>query len=488
MESPSHERKELMGTYTSQSFKALGDRFDRVESVVRELQQSLETLHVEKQQQAPAVPGSAHMQDNDTSHIVGCTDFAVFCDANLACPPTLRSLAQDAQRLILSPYCRDLELGKRTGEISARGTLQAIVESPRDFINSVGDDAAPQMPPLDLVQSMVEPYFDHLSPRIPLWTRKGFAKILSRAASSDGKCDRATIMCVNNLFVLTLGAKRLSREMKKPSPDHHGAASEQEKSPMEQVFLNTFLQNAKCALTRREQLSSPSLLNIQALLSLCLVAQQHWDIDVLSGLYNQASHLARYTGLDRLSLHTCETGQQEDLEDSLNALSCLYTIGTSVNWTSGYQPNFSFAEAAEAALILREPDAAEADVDAIRQYRKAMFNLVIIEERAFGVLYSARSRNQTLAKVQRDSMILLKELNKWWSEYGSELDSQYATLPGANTELEARYHIVKMLLAWPLNGSFEDVETVGPSRICMKILVEAWETDLGLGSRDSLAR
>ncbi|KAI1138455.1 hypothetical protein F5Y05DRAFT_40278 [Hypoxylon sp. FL0543] len=483
-----HGKKPSQTTTLSQSFKALGDRFERVESVVRELQQSLETLHKEKQH-SPAIQGMTQTQHDDTSHIVECTDFAAVCDVNLTCPPTLRSLAQDAQRLILAPYCKDLELGKRAGDISARGTLQAIIDCPRDFINSMGDNVAPQMPPLDLVQSMVEPYFECLSTRTTLWTRKGFERILSRAASSDGKCDRAIIVCVNNLFVLTLGAKCLSRKVKRLSPDQNESVNEQDKSPMEQVFLNTFLQNAKHALTRREQLSSPRLLNIQALLSLCLVAQQHWDIDILTSLYHQASHLTRYTGLDSLSLQTRETGYQGDLEDSLNVLSCLCIIGSSVNWASGYQPNFSFAEAAEAALIFKEANSAQTDVDPVGNYQKARFGLAVIEERAFTASYPVPSHGQTFAKIQHDSMTLLKELDNWWSKYGLEFDSRCATIPGIKTELEARYHIVKVLLAWPLQRPFqEDVETVGTSRTCLKILVEAWETDLGLGFRDSLAR
>lgn len=221
----------------------------------------------------------------------------------------------------------------------------------------------------------------------------------------------------------------------------------------------------------------------------CLVAQQHWDIDVLSSLYHQASHLARYTGLDRLSLQTSETGYQEDLEDSLNVLKCLCIIGTSVNWTSGYQPSFSFAEAAETVLKVKRENSIQADVDAVGNYQKARFDLVNIEERAFAASYPLRSHDQTFAKVQHDSMSLLKELDKWRSKYGPEFSSQCDTLPGINTEMEARYHIVKVLLAWPLHGSLEkDIETVSNSRAFLKILVEAWETDLSLGSRDSMVR
>ncbi|KAI0010186.1 hypothetical protein F4779DRAFT_578472 [Xylariaceae sp. FL0662B] len=480
-----HGKKPSQNTTLTQSLEILGGRFERVESVVREMQRSLEKLQTDRQH-APVVL-ELPRPDDTISHSPGPASLTRVCDLQLTGPPTLQYLAQDAERLILNPYCKNEEVGRKTGALSARDTLRAIIDGPKDFMNDMSDDVAPQMPPLDLMPSMIEPYCDYLSPRMPLWTRSGISKIMSQAAGEDGRADRAIILCVNNLLLLALGAKCRSRKMTRPSHSH-AVANEQNQSPMELVFLETFLQNARRALNRREQLLSPSLRNIQALLSLCLVAQQHWDIEALSCLYHQAAYLARCTGLDHLSLYTRDTGRQEDFEDSLNALNCLCVIGSSVNWVSGYQPLCSFTEATEAALALAGTHLTQEADEALVKYQNARLSLVKIEDRAFASLYPVQFPGQTLAKVQQDNMALRDELDNWWSQYGHS-DSTAAAVPGASTELQVRYHTMKVLLTWPSHGILdEDASRLGNSRACLRLLVEACGMNLGLGCHDFLVQ
>lgn len=167
-------------------------------------------------------------------------------------------------------------------------------------MNDRGNEAAPRKPPLDMVQSMMVPYFEPTSPQIPLWKGNGFLRMMNQAASQDGPTNRATIVWSNNLVLKTLGPKNRSQKLKRRS-QAHVVASEPDESPMELLFLKTFLENAERALQRTKQLSSPSLLSRQTLLSLlsvinvplagciderdgligqqCLVAQQHWWIE-----------------------------------------------------------------------------------------------------------------------------------------------------------------------------------------------------------------
>ncbi|KAL9084072.1 MAG: hypothetical protein Q9159_005426 [Coniocarpon cinnabarinum] len=504
---PCHGKKPSQTTTLSQSVELLGARFDKVESVIRELQQSFEKLQKEEEERgAPSAPESLHEYlSHDALHPSRDSSLVRASNHQPTGPVTLQSLAQDAQKLCPDLCLENDELGGRVETIAARDTLKAIVDASDDFLDGMTEDVAPEMPILDLVHSMTQSFHNYISPSMPLWTRNGFTRMMNRATSRAGPPNHATVVCANNLVLVTLSAKCMSQQSERQQHHRRSPVAELPQSPMELMFLKTLLQNARRALNRIEQLLSPSLLNIQALLSLdelivvqCLVAQRHWNTDVLSRLFHQAAYVARCTGLDSLSSFTRQNSADEDFEESLNVLTCLCTIGSSVSWVSGRQPLFSSTEAAEAALAsMRQHTQVNEPLSA---YRKARLSLVKIENRVFAASDPVQAHGQTFIQMYQNKMSLREELRDWWIQCRSKLNSEcdsagiptenaLPTCPCASAELEVRYYTMRVSLAWSLHGIYEeDMDITMDSRACLRLLMDMWNNDSHLGTRECVAR
>ncbi|KAL9054328.1 MAG: hypothetical protein Q9162_004202 [Coniocarpon cinnabarinum] len=420
-----HGKKPSQTTTLSQSVELLGARFDKVESVIRELQQSFEKLQKEEEERgAPSAPESLHEYlSHDALHPSRDSSLVRASNHQPTGPVTLQSLAQDAQKLCPDLCLENDELGGRVETIAARDTLKAIVDASDDFLAGMTEDVAPEMPILDLVHSMTQSFHNYISPSMPLWTRNGFTRMMNRATSRAGPPNHATV---------------------------------------------------------------------------CLVAQRHWNTDVLSRLFHQAAYVARCTGLDSLSSFTRQNSADEDFEESLNVLTCLCTIGSSVSWVSGRQPLFSSTEAAEAALVsMRQYTQVNEPLSA---YRKARLSLVKIENRVFAASDPVQAHGQTFIQMYQNKMSLREELRDWWIQCRSKLNSEcdsagiptenaLPTCPCASAELEVRYYTMRVSLAWSLHGIYEeDMDITMDSRACLRLLMDMWNNDSHLGTRECVAR
>lgn len=188
-------------------------------------------------------------------------------------PTSLHSLILDMSELCLDPIRR----GQGCRQVSeaaaeALGRLDKLDGLGEEDLDAVNDgDSPPELPPLAIVEAMVEPYFSSLNEDVPIWTRAGFEALL-RTCHDSGENEvppLASVVCFNSVVVLILTAKALAVKIRTNSQTQQPAArTHKASSSMQTQLLRTFLANSKLALNRVKQLSRPSLLNVQALLSL----------------------------------------------------------------------------------------------------------------------------------------------------------------------------------------------------------------------------
>lgn len=127
------------------------------------------------------------------------------------------------------------------------------------------DRSPPMPPPFAILDAMIEPYFATYNQHFPIWQKEEFIEVandLRRSASPER--DLASIVCCNNLVLLTLSANSLRSSRGRPTQSNHAY----KRSSIDSDIIAGFLANAKQAINYTDLLLPPSLLNLQALLSL----------------------------------------------------------------------------------------------------------------------------------------------------------------------------------------------------------------------------
>lgn len=131
-----------------------------------------------------------------------------------------------------------------------------------------GEISLPTEPPFAILDAMIETYFGSMNQYFPIWTKNGFRQMATRLReSSSSERDLASIICCNNLILIAMSAESLCAHQR----DHYQSKGARRTSSIDTDIIAGFLANAKRAIRNVDQLVSPRLLNVQALLSLvCL--------------------------------------------------------------------------------------------------------------------------------------------------------------------------------------------------------------------------
>ena len=177
-------------------------------------------------------------------------------------PTSLDSLSLDIKEVITEL------LGS---EIPALGECALLAQRKIGFLISRGeeelikDGSPPTAPPFVILDAMLEPYFATINPHFPIWTKERFKRIaLALRQSMSPERDLASIICCNNLILITLTANSLCSRRGSPLQTKH----QRKTSSVDGDVIRGFLRNAERALENIDQILSPRLINVQALLSL----------------------------------------------------------------------------------------------------------------------------------------------------------------------------------------------------------------------------
>jgi hypothetical protein len=114
---------------------------------------------------------------------------------------------------------------------------------------------------------MIEPYFNHINPNFPLWTRQSLEQQISSYQGDKTAC----AVSANNVILLALTAKFTKAVSKEP----RDFPAQQASHSMESELAGPFITNARRAANNINMLLTPNLANIQALLSLVCSTPLH---------------------------------------------------------------------------------------------------------------------------------------------------------------------------------------------------------------------
>ena len=145
------------------------------------------------------------------------------------------------------------------------------------------DDALPTTPPFVILDLMIEPYFATVNDYFPIWTKERFRRIATALRQSTvPERDLASIVCCNSLILMTLTANSLRFRQGGSEKTKHRLQT----TSMDSDLITDFVKNAERAFKNIDQLVSPHLINVQALLSLVSIR----PMSVLSQILHVFGH------------------------------------------------------------------------------------------------------------------------------------------------------------------------------------------------------
>ena len=134
-----------------------------------------------------------------------------------------------------------------------------------DYWDLSGESLPPKLPPKGLLEASLESYFRHVNSTLPIFDEDSFYDNMHKIyeAGSD-QASRAWIMCFNNVILQTMNSRTASSFTKKPQ----NKASSPLSADTEKEILTPFLVNLRRAVGRIDYFHKPSLVSVQALLSM----------------------------------------------------------------------------------------------------------------------------------------------------------------------------------------------------------------------------
>ncbi|KAH7372244.1 hypothetical protein BKA66DRAFT_443600 [Pyrenochaeta sp. MPI-SDFR-AT-0127] len=343
---------------------------------------------------------------------------------------------------------------------------------------SLSDGTPPTLPPFSILDAMIDPYFANHNQHLPIWRKEKFIKMANDLRYSEfPERDHASIMCCNNLILLTLTADSLRSSRGRP-------AHTRKRSSIDFDIAIGFLANAKQAIESIELLLSPGLLNLQALLSLCAVAQEHLSPETFQYLFALAIECAKSVGVDQWESHRNQLSD-EDVAERKDICYCLHILDKVICCTSGTFPTFARSYV-NIGPITVSPD--DSSVDLLH----ARARLATIEETVYHEIYASQVQPRTENQVYQVARELLNRLQNWLTAVAvnlSEVESA-TDCTGWKIELAVHFLCAQLRLIWPYKNHPEAMfqQRTDISRRCIQLLLRLWDPNSTEALHSSLPR
>jgi hypothetical protein len=357
------------------------------------------------------------------------------------------------------------------------------------------DPLPPTTPPLAILNAMIEPYFASVNPHFPIWQKEEFICMVTMLRQSpSSERDLASVICCNNLIIMAMSADSLCSNRGESMQNRQGTKV----SSMNFDLIAGFLTNAERAIQNIDQLVSPRLINVQALLSLVrsnwihgisvhtysceayrqqyMVAQEHFSIGVSEKLFSHAVQCANLTGIHQWQ-HFQDHLSDEEIRERQIISYCLYTADKTLCWTSGLSPKIpasdihfespvtfsdTFSDASHAASLVAKAELAK------------------IEETIYLEIYANQVKPKNEDGIRGFATMTLSRLQVWLSNSGIDFDI-VETLPETSSDklqLAIRYLNVQLLLIWPHRNHPDTIfqQSQEIARMCMKLVLSLWNS------------
>ncbi|GAB1203838.1 hypothetical protein APSETT445_002478 [Aspergillus pseudonomiae] len=340
----------------------------------------------------------------------------------------------------------------------------------------IGEKSPPTTPPFAILDAMIEPYFTTTNEHFPIWTKKRFAQMATTLRQSiPSERNLASIVCCNSLILMAMSADSLSSHQRDSIQSSHTRKS----SSIDFDLIAGFLTNAKRAINHIDQLVSPHLINVQALLSLHIVAQVYLSTGLSETLFALATRCAKSIGI-----HQWDTfhGQlsEEDIKERQNISYCLYVLDKAVCWTAGSSPSIPVSEVHfDPCLVPSEND--------IPSCLVAKAEMARIEESVYLEIYAVHVQARNEDQVKGFAAMILSRLQDCLTQSGVDLDQiqKFSGGSASNLQLAIKYLSIQLLLIWPHKHHPDPIfqRALEVARMCLKLLLRLWHSPPDQGSQ-----
>ena len=166
-----------------------------------------------------------------------------------------------------SPSRSDDGPGKNTQECMAimENLSKSLLSD--DSLDIFSESLPPKLPPRGLLDACLEPYFRQVNPTLPVFDEDSFYDNIHKSyEAGSNQANRAWIVCFNNVILQTLNVKTASGFAKKPQDKANNPPS----VDMETKISEPFQINLRRAISRLDYFLQPSLVSVQALMSMVI--------------------------------------------------------------------------------------------------------------------------------------------------------------------------------------------------------------------------
>ncbi|KAF4176615.1 hypothetical protein CNMCM8927_003165 [Aspergillus lentulus] len=277
------------------------------------------------------------------------------------------------------------------------------------------DGLLPSLPPRALLETCLETYFACLSPFLPIYDRQSVTlAIEEQYGPSINSPDPAWVISFNNILLQTLDAK-YSAATRAGSIAHN---------ILEEELIKSLLLNYRRGYNNFERLLRPQLANVQALLSMALIALKYFSLATFETVFAQACQLSKSIGLHQSSSDS-ENAEQIDLWWSL------FIIDKHASFMAGKPcllPSYHCGLPFPAANSEHIP----------RDQRSAHISLARIEEDVYQRLYSARTAHEGRDYIIRQAQQINRTLDDW------EIQHKHVLSPASTMTAQEAFRLTEL--------------------------------------------
>ncbi|KAF5664732.1 fungal specific transcription factor [Fusarium heterosporum] len=381
-------------------------------------------------------------------------------------PTTLDSLMNEFINSIVTPLCRPYMQDNVSQDqfMFARDRLWAIANL-MDICDSAGKLALTTTPSRGILEAMIEPDFDSINQRLPIWSKDRFREFIANSQQEKiGLPHKSHVICFNSLAILILTTKLISASTHSNSPISSWGSIDLD-------LIKYFLANTTQAIHNIHELMTPHLSNIQALLYLHLVAKVHWGPERATLFLTLAS-----AGAKQLGLYQWDAPQGYTLEETQErhrVFLCLYTLDKSRCWVDGHPSHVS----------LWHPDV-WVSLQAVDPVVVARARLSQIEEKIFVQLYSDTSGDHSTKQMNQVVACLFQELREFQTDLTLK-EPAGQPLSFVEGELKIVECALEAFLYWKLDT--EDALMTTATR-CISLFLTLWGQNADFGSHLTVIR
>ncbi|RAL01977.1 Zn(II)2Cys6 transcription factor [Aspergillus ibericus CBS 121593] len=282
------------------------------------------------------------------------------------------------------------------------------------------DDLPPFLPPRALLEVFLETYFTELSPLLPIYDRPSvLAAMHTQYGSTLEAPDPAWIVSLSSILLQTLEAKSTGSQK----------ADTIARSTLEVDLQFQLLLNIRRCYNHFERLLQPRVANVQALLSMALVALRYFRFTMFETVFTQACELAKSMGLHQSSF----TANAKQCAECQTLFWSLFILDKHISLVAGkscllpsYDCGIPLPPSTTTGILLDDLFAAR-------------IALAHIEEEIVCSLYSAQAPRLSPNHLSRRAHKLIHRLNDWTSHHSRILYPPASTTITAQQTTELRY-------------------------------------------------